>query len=70
MTCVSMSPNSAYGNVSVLGTAAYADWINTFFFQVQMLLWFSNSEIHLMCTSSLHGNCSPSQFRAIKLICT
>jgi hypothetical protein len=26
-TCVSMSPNRAHGNVSVLGTAAYVDWI-------------------------------------------
>jgi hypothetical protein len=26
-TCVSMSQNGSYGNVSVLVTAAYADWM-------------------------------------------
>jgi hypothetical protein len=33
LTCVSMSPNRSHGNVSVLGTAAYADWIYTFLCQ-------------------------------------
>jgi hypothetical protein len=34
LKCVTMSLNRAHGNVSVLGTAAYADWIYTFFCQV------------------------------------